>query len=160
MGREAGYHISTGSGNVVIGSANSSGNYAPAYQISTHNNYISMGSSSVTSAYIKVGWSTTSDERDKTNFGEVPHGLSFIKQLQPYSFEFKVDRESEEAIGGIRYGFKAQDILALEGDSPVVIDADDSEKLFYKESNMTAILVKSIQELTAKVEALEAQLKA
>ena len=160
LGREAGHYI-TGGGNVVIGGASSaSGNYTPAYNITSQSNFISMGNSGITNAYIKVGWSTTSDERDKTNFAEVPYGLSFVKQLQPYSFEFRVNRESEETDGGVRYGFKAQDILALEGESPVIIDNSDEDKLFYKESNMTAVLVKAVQELTAKVEALEAQLNA
>ena len=159
MGREAGYNI-TGGGNVVIGGSSATGTYTPAYNITSQSNYISIGNSSSTNAYIKVGWSTTSDARDKTNFAAVPHGLNFVEQLQPYAFEFRVDRESEETDGGVRYGFKAQDVLALEGSNPVIIDDSDPEKLYYKESNMVAVLVKAIQELSTQNAALEARLTA
>jgi len=58
-----------------------------------------MGSTGVTNAYIQVAWTTVSDARDKTNFGVVPHGLDFVKALQPISYQFRQNRDSEETTG-------------------------------------------------------------
>ena len=117
-----------------------------------------MGSTSVTNAYIKVAWTVTSDARDKTNFAPVPHGLDFVQQLQPTAYQFKVDRETDVATGIVRYGFKAQDVLELEGDNPVIVDNEDDSHLRLNESSLTPILVNAIQELSAEVTALTARL--
>lgn len=116
-----------------------------------------MGSTAVTNAYIQVAWTVVSDARDKTNFGVIPHGLAFVNKLTPVSFQFKESRAVDVPHGPVRYGFRAQDILALEGASSVVIDAEDPEKLRFNESSLVPILVKAIQELTARVAALEAR---
>ena len=50
-----------------------------------------------------------------------------------------------------------QDIIALEGDNPVIIDNEQEEKLKYTESHLTPVLVKAIQELSARVEELESR---
>ena len=114
-----------------------------------------MGSKSITNAYIKVGWTTTSDERDKTNFAEVPHGLSFVNDLQPVKFNFKTSRIDSTPIGNAKYGFKAQDVLALEGEDAVVIDTEEEDHLKIQSDSLIPILVKAIQELSAEVEALK-----
>ena len=145
----------TGSGNIAIGSLNGAGTYAPAYDITTENNRISMGSTSVTNADIQVAWTVVSDARDKTNFGEVPHGLDFISKLKPLSYKFKESRDSDVAVGDLRYGFKAQDILELEGDNSVIINSEDENKLRYNETNLIPVLVKAIQELKAEIELLK-----
>ena len=155
FGVNALFSNTTGSGNIVIGSLNNAGVYAPVFNITTQNNYISMGSTSVTNAYIKVAWTVTSDARDKTNFGEVPHGLDFVSKLKPISYNFKESRDSDIAVGDVKYGFKAQDILALEGDNNVIINAEDEDKLRYNETNLIPILVKAIQELKAEIELLK-----
>ena len=130
IGRDSGYFNTTGSGNISIGVVNSSGSYAPVFGLSTSNNRVVMGSTAVTNAYVQVAWTVVSDARDKMNFGTVPHGLEFIKQLNPVSFQFKFARDSDTPNGPVRYGFKAQDILALEGeDNAVIIDNDDPDKL-------------------------------
>jgi hypothetical protein len=103
-----------------------------------------------------VAWTVTSDARDKTEVQPVPHGLSFVNQLNPVSFKFKKSREDATSTGDVRYGFLAQDILALEGSDSVVVDAKDSENLKYTDQNMTAILVKAIQELKAEFDAYKA----
>ncbi len=54
------------------------------------------------------------------------------------------------------YGFIAQDILALEGDNPVIIDNEEDHHLKYKGEHLVPVLVNAIQELSAKVTALEA----
>ena len=94
------------------------------------------------------------------NFAPVPYGLDFVNQLQPTAYQFKVDRDTEEPNGDVRYGFKAQDILALEGDNPVIIDAEDPERLKYKGEHLVPVLVNAVQELTTMVKDLQAEIEA
>lgn len=145
----------TGNCNIEVGGTNSSGTYAPAFNITTQNNYISMGSTSVTNAYIQVAWTVVSDSRDKTNFGTVPHGLNFVTNLTPISYQFKASRDEDTPNGDVRYGFKAQDILALEGDSPVIIDAKNPEKLYYNGESLVPVLVNAIKEQQTIIENLK-----
>jgi len=157
IGDSAGLNITTGNGNIVIGSKTSSGIYSPKLDLTTESNHIVMGSDAVTVARIQVAWTTTSDARDKTNINELGLGLDFVSQLKPVSFNLLLSRESGEPNGGIHYGFLAQDVLALEGENPVIIDNQNPEHLGYKESNLIPILVNAIKELKAEVEALKAK---
>ena len=157
IGSNSGYNITTGKSNITIGGQNQYSSFVPAYNITTENNYISMGSTAVTNAYIQVAWTVVSDERDKTDFDDVPHGLDFVSKLKPIKYKFRESRDSDVAIGDVKYGFKAQDILALEGDDSVIVDNKDSEKLRYTESNLIPILVKAIQELKAEIEILKSK---
>jgi hypothetical protein len=140
-----------GSNNLEIRSGSS-----PAFNITTESNHISLGSSTTTNAYIKVAWTITSDERDKMNFANVPLGLNFVNNLTPVAYQHKLSREEPEAHGPVRYGFKAQDILALEGDNAVIVDSSDPESLRLSESNLFAVLVKAIQELKAELDEYKA----
>lgn len=139
---------------IVIGTA--AGNDAVA-NITTQSNYIVLGNNTVTNANIKVAWTVTSDARDKTNFSEIPHGLDFVNQLKPTAYQFKLNRESDDVgeNARVRYGFKAQDILELEGNNPVIINNEDIDNLKYNESCMIPVLVKAIQELTTEVNKLK-----
>jgi hypothetical protein len=146
-------NLVSGSGNTSINPLNSSGSYAPVFDPTTENNRFCMGSTAVTNAYIQVAWTVVSDARDKTNFAEVPHGLDFVLKLEPTAYRYKVNRDSDEAHGPVRYGFKAQDVLELEGNNPVIVDAEDLEKLRFNDQSMIAVLVNAIKDLNAKVEA-------
>ncbi len=149
----------SGSGNVSIGPTTAAGTISPVFNATTENNRVVMGSTAVTNAYVQVAWTVVSDARDKTNFAPVPHGLDFVKKLKPVAYQFKVSREDDTPHGGVKYGFKAQDILELEGDSPVIIDNETPDKLKFVDQHLIAVMVKAIQELTAKVEELEARSK-
>ena len=156
----AGKNNTTGSGNTAINAIDNTGTYAPVFDPTTQDNRFCMGSTAVTNAYIQVAWTVVSDARDKTNFAPITHGLDFVKQLNPLSFQFKKNRETDIAHGPVRYGFKAQEILALEGNNPVIIDAEDSEKLRYNGEALVPVLVKAIQEQQAIIESLKARLDA
>jgi hypothetical protein len=148
----------TGSGNTVINPMNNSGTYIPVFDPTTENNRFCMGSTAVTNAYIQVAWTVVSDARDKTDFAEVPHGLDFVNKLNPIAYRYKATRDATEGHGPVRYGFKAQEVLALEGDKPVIVDAEDSEKLRFNDQSMIAVLVNAVKELTAEVNNLKAKL--
>ena len=160
IGHEAGLNVSSGSGNFIAGSVNAAGTHLPVQNITTQNNRVVIGHTSTTNAYIQVAWTVNSDARDKMNFSPVPHGLDFINQLQPTAYQFKVDRDTEEPNGPVRYGFKAQDILAIEGDDPVIIDTEDADRLKMSSDHLLPILVKAIQELSAENASLNARLDA
>jgi hypothetical protein len=156
LGYEALKNNTTGSGNIAINPYSAAGTYAPVFDPTTQNNRLCLGSTAVTNAYVQVAWTVVSDARDKTDFASVPHGLDFVAKLKPTAYRYKMNREDIEGHGVVRYGFKAQDILALEGNTPVIVDAEDSEKLKLNDQSMIAVLVNAIQELNVKFEEYKA----
>jgi hypothetical protein len=118
-----------------------------------------MGSNAVTNAYVQVAWTVVSDARDKTNVTALPVGLDFVNQLNPVSFQFKESRECDTAIGPVRYGFLAQEVLEAEGENPVIVDTEVPESLKITNDHFNAVLVKAIKELSAKINTLEAEIK-
>jgi len=159
LGDKALSNLGTGAGNTAIGSKTNSGTLAPVFNVTTEDNRFVLGHTSITNLYAQVSLTVVSDERDKTNFGPVPYGLDFVNQLKPTAYQFKTSRESEEANGTVRYGFKAQDILALEGNNPVIIDAEDENHLKYKGEHLVPVLVNAVQELTKIVKELEIKIQ-
>jgi hypothetical protein len=89
------------------------------------------------------------------NISNVPHGLDFVNQLNPVSFNFKKDRDTEIPHGNKRYGFLAQDILALEGDDNVIVDNEQPDNLKYQGEALVPVLVNAIKELTAEINLLK-----
>jgi hypothetical protein len=150
----------SGCGNVMVGGVTSAGNYSPVFNPTTENERVMIGSTLVTNAYVQVAWTVVSDARDKIVEGPVPHGLEFVKQLEPKAFHFKETRESEAPHGPLRYGFLAQDILALEGAAGVIIDNEDPDKLRYNGEALVPVLVNAVRELAAENEAMKARLDA
>jgi len=102
-----------------------------------------------------VSYSASSDARLKTNISALDGSLSIINGLNPVKFNWKADSSPGE-------GFLAHELqqlvpLAVIGD-PDAVDADG--KPSYQVADYSKIiprLVAAIQELTAKVEALEAK---
>jgi hypothetical protein len=155
VGATTGNSITTGSFNGMFSTMGS-----PVFSVTTENNRLVMGHTSVTNAYVQVAWTVVSDARDKTNFAAIPHGLDFVKQLQPCAYQFKKSRDDDTPHGNKRYGFKAQDILALEGNDAVIIDVEDTDRLKYNGEALVPVLTKAIQELCAQVETLKAEFAA
>jgi trimeric autotransporter adhesin len=157
FGGYSGNSLSTGSSNTLVGI--NAGFYATGtdavFNLTTENNRIVVGNNNATNAYVKVAWTVTSDARDKMNFNSVPHGLDFVSKLEPISFQFKKSREEEIPHGNVRYGFKAQDILALEGDNPIIIDNENPDNLKYQGEALVPVLVNAIKELKAEIDLLK-----
>jgi trimeric autotransporter adhesin len=158
VGTRALHSITCGCNNIGIGATAGVTGLSPAgiVNITTECNRIVFGNDLHTCAQIKIAWTATSDCRDKMCFAPIPVGLDFVRALKPTEYQFKAgSRNSEHTDGKRRYGFLAQDVLPLEGDNPVIISADDPDKLQYTEAHLIPVLVKAIQELTARVEQLE-----
>jgi hypothetical protein len=152
--------LTTGSGNIGFTSVNSTGVYSPVFNVTTESNRIVMGPTSATNAYIQVAWTVVSDLRDKAILGDVPHGLEFVKKLKPITYKFKESRDSDETVGMTKYGFGAQDVLALEGDEPVIVDIEQPEKLKLTDQHLLPIFSNAIRELAEQVEQLKAEIAA
>ena len=100
-----------------------------------------------------------SDGRDKKEIIELPVGLDFINTLKPVKFVWN-DRDVEEKRDINDIGFIAQDLkIAQEetniADSLKLVYESNPEKLEASYGRLIPILVKAIQDLSAKVEALE-----
>lgn len=147
----------SGDNNITIGkdSANST---------TTVSNEITLGNSSHTVIRAAVTSITSlSDARDKKEITELSAGLDFVKGLKPV--EFVWDERDENGKHNIKdFGFIAQDLKKSQED----VQLADTLKLVYEENpekleasygKLIPILVKAIQDLTAKVEALEAKKK-
>ena len=151
--------VTTGDNNVCFGYQAGTSS-SPSGSLTTDNNTVCIGNSSITDAHIQVSWTVASDIRDKTNVGEVPLGLEFLSQVNPISYQFKESRDSDEAVGKVIYGYSAQDILAAEGSESVIVDASDSEHLKMTNDKLIPVLHNAILELKAENEALKARLDA
>jgi hypothetical protein len=109
--------------------------------------------------YANTGWSTFSDGRLKLNQAEVPYGLATVMQMQPKIYDKhsgSFDDDGNVVLSETKQrmlGFVAQEIKALAPELVTDINEDDS---FYGLDNgrIVPILVKAIQELNAKVDAL------
>jgi hypothetical protein len=166
IGYDAGSLTTSGTNNTSVGASAQPSS-------ATVSNTITLGNSSIATLRCQVTSITSlSDERDKTDIAPLEHGLDFVKQLKPVSFEWntrpetRTDFEGNEIevqgkVGIADIGFIAQDIVALEdslgaADSLQLSYRDNPEKLEVTQGRLIPILVKAIQDLTAKVEALEA----
>jgi hypothetical protein len=158
IGTQAMKNTTIGTNNITIGPTNASG-YSPVFDVVTESNRIVMGHNGISNAYVRVSWTVTSDARDKTNFSNIPHGLDFVSKLEPISYQFKESRENDVAQGRVRYGFKAQDILALESDNPIIIDNEDPDHLKLNTDALVPILVNAIKELKAELALLKSKVE-
>jgi hypothetical protein len=95
-----------------------------------------------------------SDERLKENIAEITEGLEVVNKLRPVSFNYKPEHSKDTSK---QAGFIAQELLvALEGQDYLegtVSQGPDYYNVAYQ--NLIPVLAKAIQELSAKVTALE-----
>ena len=173
LGAEAGTYITTGSDNTFLGTYSGVGFSG----ITTGSNNICIGINSgaptaTTSNSITLGNNSNnvlrcavtsitslSDSRDKEEVAELAVGLEFVKELNPVSFVWN-DRDESGKHGVKDFGFIAQDLKATQekydmAETLGLVYEENPEKLEASYGKLIPILVKAIQDLTAKVEALE-----
>jgi hypothetical protein len=185
LGMNAGAYITnltTGAQNTILGSyAHTSAADAMYANVIGHNvsgaaGYTTLGvvASDIRALHGNVTWATVSDQRYKKDIVDATAGLSFINALQPRTFKYKTLGELPETFDAYKadsteafknsvtnHGFIAQEVKAA-------IDADDSLKDGFRlwddrddgsqevaEAALIPVLVKAIQELTARLETLE-----
>ena len=166
IGGNAGQGNISGIGNISIGiNANySNTNLNNTITIGSNANcaisdQITLGNTTINSLRCNVqSISSLSDERDKTDIIEISEGLEFVNKLNPVTFTW--NQRDGNRIGVKASGFIAQDLLELQNDSSIGENLDlvtdiDPLKLEARYNNLLPVLVKAIQELTARINVLE-----
>jgi hypothetical protein len=139
----------------------------------TVSNTITLGNSSIATLRCQqTSITALSDQRDKSNVLEIPVGLDFVEDLRPVTFTWDTRPEYDSdgnvipnANDGLQEGgFIAQELLATEEkfdtrDWTRIVSTDNEDRLEAAPSKLIPILVKAIQELSAKVAELEAKVK-
>ena len=122
-------------------------------------NQITLGDANITTLRCAdTSISSLSDRRDKTDIVDLPIGLDFINSVRPVKFKWQTREGVPTKDGTIRAGFIAQELQEAQKDCDYLdlIHNDNPEKLEAKQGKLIPVLVKAIQELSAKVTALEA----
>jgi hypothetical protein len=168
FGAGALYNITTGDNNTAIGvdagfSTGTNSNitlvgYQANPSSTSVSNEITLGNSSVTTLRCATTTITSlSDERDKKNIIDLPAGLNFINAVRPVAFDWNARDESKVDIPDT--GFLAQNLQQVQAQLGVTIPGlvydTNPEKLEAGYSKLLPVLVKAIQELSARIEALE-----
>ena len=153
-------------GKISLASPNTSatGVGGPWYP-STNNSY-SLGKTSAdggparqwSNVYSQNALSQTSDERSKQNINDSTLGLEFINKLRPVKYQF-IDNTSKR----YHFGLIAQEVKKVVDDLNIddfggwlLDDASDPESGQYlRYDEFISPLIKAVQELTARVKALE-----
>jgi hypothetical protein len=126
------------------------GSISNAYSGAWNLNVIAGGSGGVRLSGGATSWSSLSDERHKDVIEPIENGLTKVASLRAVIGKYKTDTE------GTRRSFLiAQDVQEV---LPEAVDANDPENLGLKYTEVIPLLVASIKELKAEVDALKARL--
>lgn len=173
IGNSAGNAKTSGTNCIIIG------NGADA-STTTVDNEITLGNSSIATIRAQVTTITAlSDERDKKDIVDLDHGLDMVNQLKPRKFVWdhraekrvvtetttdsdgktiEVDKEEEfysARKGSKDVGFIAQELQTVDNEWMQLVNDSNPDKLEASYGKLVPVLVKAIQELSAKVTALE-----
>lgn len=103
-----------------------------------------------------------SDKRGKKDIQDLSDGLDIVKKLKPVTYKWNGKADMGEDDDVTRYGFVADDVLEVAsqyvGTTKAKLDGEDVDN--YKTISMLKMfpmLVKAVQELSAKVETLESK---
>ena len=160
IGGQAGASLTSGSNNTVLG-------YQSAVSSAAASNEVVLGNGSVTVLRCQVSSiSALSDARDKTEIDNLSLGLSYIQRLRPVEFRWNirgVDVDDPPPQQGQKEaGFLAQELLAAEeahGVSWLNSARDDNpDRLEATPGKLLPIVVKALQEASAKIDVLEARI--
>jgi hypothetical protein len=160
IGLEAGYGTGSGSQNTT-GTNNTFIGYRAVGSSSSANNTITLGNSSIATLRCQVTTiSSLSDARDKKEIQSLSTGLPLINALRPVSFLWNMRDGGKVDIPEI--GFIAQELQEAQKVSglkvPNLVYEENPQKLEAAPGTLIPILVKAVQELSAKCDALQAEI--
>ena len=185
IGYEAGLNHTTGTQNIFLGRETRGSTVSAAQQFVIGNNVIGQGDDTITigdnggkiynSFKVNATWTQTSDGRLKKNIQEDALGLSFINRLRAVTYEWKASNELEQdnpyyaevnnrTTGVVMHGLIAQEVKAAldaEGVSTFAgwdVGSDGVQSI--SREMFISPLIKAVQELTAQVETLKAEVAA
>jgi len=179
VGYNAGYDVSTGSNNLILGSSAGWAS-SPSGQITTGSNNVVLGNNSISNIYCADTTISSSDQRDKTDITSFNLGLAWVEALRAVTYRW--DRRTwygtdEQPYGTpdgskkrtqLHVGFLAQEALEVEKANGYGTSNDDSITVHLNEDEMSygmkyerlvPILVNAIKELSTKNNALEARIQ-
>ena len=118
------------------------------------NNTINLGASGARWSVIYTSNSVNvSDKTTKKYITDCDLGVDFINSLKPKSYKMKGLKEGHDDYDRKHFGLIAQDLIDTELNDSVFGDKDGEYSLAY--NDLIAPMIKSIQELSAKVKELE-----
>ena len=159
--------------------SNSNYSFALGYDLTCEGGYTTLGSSTadIRAAHGVASWATVSDERYKKDITDSTVGLSFINDLKPRTFKYKnlgdlpdtfksYEKGSTDVFKNDKtnHGFIAQEIkTAIDAHSEIkdgftLWDDREDGSQEVAESALIPVLVKALQELSAKNDTLEARI--
>ena len=108
---------------------------------------------SVTGGSSSVSFNTSSDYRLKENEVTISDAISKVKQLKPYTFNFKVT--PDQKVDGF-FAHEAQEVVsyAVLGEK----DAEDMQQMDY--GKLTPLLTAALKEAVTEIESLKSRLDA
>jgi len=125
-----------------VGNINSSSVFQIAYNSTSAGVQLSSGATS---------WGTFSDSRLKNITGTYTNALNDIAQIQPVKFTWKADEDSKPQVGVIAQSI--QNVVPEAVDSTTIEMDGTEEYLTVRYTELIPLMIASIQELNAKVEA-------
>jgi hypothetical protein len=155
IGVNAGYNLTSGSNNTFVGF-----NAEPSSASVSHE--ITLGDGNVLTVLrcAATTITSTSDARDKKDIEPLASGLQFVDQLKPVKFVWNMRDGQKVNIPAM--GFIAQDLKQVQKDTgitvPNLVYESNPDKLEASYGTLLPILVKAVQELSAKVTILETEL--
>ena len=175
LGAQAGSSLLDGVNNILLG-------YSAQASATSVSNEITLGNSSIATLRCQVTSITAlSDARDKYDIEDLPVGLNFINSLKARRFKWDkrdayfdevenengpptkvaVPKDGSRKSNEWNEGFIAQEVdeaaTAAGADWMNLVYKSNPEKLEMTPGKLIPVLVKAIQELTARLEALEAR---
>ena len=132
----------------------------------------------ISTSHGSASWAAVSDQRYKKDIEDSTAGLSFINDLRPVTFKFKQKNELDTDLYGydanstdtdgytdeVAHGFIAQEIKTVIDNHPEIKAGQEiwnegpeekGKRQNVSHTGMIPMMVKAIQELSAKVKALE-----
>jgi len=166
IGHGAGASTGAASGQIALGNVTCVGNGNFTFGSGSNDSNIQNGATSITAP---------SDERFKEEVADSTAGLSFINDLRPVTYKWKKEKDlpttmdayvegSEKRVmnDNTNHGFIAQEVKAAIDAHPELKDGfdmwmekDSDGQQRVAPSALVPMLVKAIQELTARIETLE-----
>lgn len=150
--------IGYGCGGPVHGTNNTLLGFAATSSATTVSNEITLGNSSIATLRCQVALTVLSDARDKKDIVDIPLGLDFINLLRPVKFTWAM-RDGGK-VGVIEPGFIAQELQAVQRETNNswmgLVYESNPDKLETTPAKLIPVLVKAVQELSARVRKLEA----
>jgi hypothetical protein len=167
------YHLNTASHQVLFEARRNGRTHERMSQINIGENGSSQGEvtifSSTANANLSGGvvvangatsWSSASDTRLKTITGTYDNALQDIANIEPIKFTWKADSTNQPNVGVSAQSVQAVVPEAVDARKNLLTPDDETEYLSVKYTELIPLMIASIQELSAKNDALEARITA